>query len=90
MKNQEIIAEEVGKVSMQLGAGRVRKEDPILPEVGLQLVKKIGDKVGKGEILAYIHANDEERAKKAQAELTQIYQIVPEEQAKQPVILDII
>ncbi len=86
----ELNAEEVGKVSMQLGAGRVRKEDPILPEVGLQLVKKIGDKVGKGEILAYIHANDEERAKKAQAELTQIYQIVPEEQAKQPVILDII
>lgn len=86
----ELNAEEVGKVSMQLGAGRVRKEDPILPEVGLQLVKKIGDKVGKGEILAYIHANDEERAKKAQAELTQIYQTVPEEQAKQPVILDII
>ena len=75
---------------MQLGAGRVRKEDPILPEVGLQLVKKRGDKVGQGEVLAYIHANDEERAKKAQEELTQIYQIVPEEQAKQPVILDII
>lgn len=86
----ELNAEAVGKVSMQLGAGRVRKEDTILPEVGLQLVKKRGDKVGQGEVLAYIHANDEERAKKAQEELTQIYQIVPEEQAKQPVILDII
>lgn len=86
----ELKAEEIGKVSMHLGAGRVRKEDTILPEVGLRLAKKIGDHVIQGEVLTYIHAADEASANKAKEELEKIYKIVPEKQAQRPVILDIV
>ena len=68
-------AQKVGEISMRLGAGRIRKEDSIDPMVGVILEKKIGDKVEKGQILAYIHANNEEIGKKEQENLQQIYQI---------------
>lgn len=43
----ELNALTVGKVSVNLGAGRVRKEDAIDNAVGIVLNKKIGDKVQK-------------------------------------------
>lgn len=52
----------IGKLSVYLGAGRMKKEDDIQKEVGFVFNKKVGDKVEKGEILGYIHANDEKKA----------------------------
>ena len=72
---QELKAEEVGKLSVFLGAGRIRKEDKIEPEAGIVLNKKIGDKVEKGEVVAFIHANGEGKAKEAVERLKQIYVI---------------
>lgn len=46
----------IGKLSMDLGAGRKSKEDIIDKRVGIILCKKIGDYVNNGECLAYIHA----------------------------------
>ncbi len=51
----------VGKLSVYLGAGRMKKEDNIKKEVGFVFNKKVGDKVKKGDILAYIHSNDEKK-----------------------------
>lgn len=73
---QNLKAEEVGKISVSLGAGRIRKEDEIDNSVGIVLEKKIGDKVQKGEILAYIHANDEEKGKEAVNRLKEVYEIM--------------
>ena len=53
----------IGKLSVYLGAGRMKKEDDIQKEVGFVFNKKVGDKVEKGEILGYIHTNDEKKAK---------------------------
>ena len=72
---KELKAEEIGKLSVFLGAGRLRKEDKIEPEVGIVLNKKIGDTVIKNDIVAYIHANDEEKAKEAVERLKNIYQL---------------
>ena len=58
--------------------------------VGIVLKKKIGDKVENKEILAYIHANDEEKGKKAMQDLLENYHITQEKVAKQSVILKII
>ena len=44
---------------MQLGAGRATKEESIDYAVGIVLNKKIGDRVEKGETLAYIHHDTE-------------------------------
>ena len=74
-KVKELNAEQIGKLSVFLGAGRIKKEDKIEKEVGIILNKKIGDKVEKEEIMAYIHANNEEKAKEAVERLSEIYQI---------------
>lgn len=56
---QAMYAEEIGIAAMLLGAGRRTKEDTIDYAVGLQLHKKIGDTVSKGESLLTIYSNKE-------------------------------
>ena len=72
---ESLDAEEVGKISVFLGAGRIKKEDTIQKEVGLVFEKKVGDNVNIGDILAYIHGNNEEKTKEAVEELKKIYEI---------------
>ncbi|MDR7856165.1 pyrimidine-nucleoside phosphorylase [Tissierella sp.] len=72
---QSINAEEVGKVALSLGAGRETMESVLDLSVGIVLNKKVDDKVEKGEILAYIHANDIEKAKIAEKSLPQVFLI---------------
>ena len=54
----EINAQVVGETSVELGAGRVKKGDPIDPAVGIIIHHKVGDKLAEGEPLFTIHAND--------------------------------
>lgn len=72
-KIQELKAEEVGKLSVFLGAGRMKKEDKIEPEAGITLNAKVGDTVRKDQIVAYIYANDEQKAKEGVKRLQEIY-----------------
>ncbi len=52
-------AEEIGLVSVMLGAGRASKEENIDPAAGLVLHKKTGDKVTAGEVLCTLYTNRE-------------------------------
>lgn len=72
---KELNAEEIGKISVFLGGGRIRKEDEIDSSVGIILNKKIGDNVNPKDIVAYIHANDEEKGRKAVEKLKEIYKL---------------
>ena len=72
---ESLDAEKVGKISVFLGAGRIKKEDTIQKEVGLVFEKKVGDNVNIGDILAYIHGNNEEKTKEAVEELKNIYEL---------------
>lgn len=72
---KELNAEEIGKISVFLGGGRIRKEDKIDSSVGIILNKKIGDNVTQKDIVAYIHANDEEKGREAVEKLKKIYKI---------------
>lgn len=56
----EIIADSIGTAAMLLGAGRATKESIIDLAVGLELRKKIGDEVAKGESLVTIYSNFED------------------------------
>lgn len=87
---EKLNAEKVGVTSVHLGAGRVKKEDTIDHAVGIWLEKKIGDKIEKGEILAYIHANDEEKGNVAVEELKDAYKIVEHPVEIENYILEII
>lgn len=53
--------EMVGNASVCLGAGRITKEDTIDFAAGIVLHKKSGDKVEKGECLATLYADHEEK-----------------------------
>jgi len=66
---KEINAREVGFASVALGAGRLKKGDPIDPAVGIVVHHKVGDRVGKGEPLFTIHANSAERLAEARAQV---------------------
>ena len=87
---QEIDAEEIGKLSCYLGAGRIHKEDKIEPNVGIILNKKVGDKVEKQDFLAYICANEEKKLREAERKILEIYKIEEKEVKKNPVIIEII
>lgn len=85
----KIHAENIGLVAMELGAGRATKESIIDLAVGIVLQKKRGDKVNEGDIIAYIHADDEEKGKKAVDGILANYEI--SDSAKDiPLIYDIV
>ena len=52
----------IGKMSVYLGAGRMKKEDEIDKAVGFVFNKKCGDEVKKGEVIGNIHSNDRQKA----------------------------
>lgn len=56
----KLIADEIGKAAMMLGAGRETKDDIIDPAVGVTVHKKLGDEVEEGERIFTIHANNKE------------------------------
>ena len=52
---KDINALEIGKLSLQLGAGKIKKSDKIDYTVGVELVKLVGDSVKRGDVLANIY-----------------------------------
>ncbi|MCC6993680.1 MAG: thymidine phosphorylase [Deltaproteobacteria bacterium] len=64
---EAIDAEAVGVAAMMLGAGRRTKEDRIDPAVGIDVLKKVGDRVAAGEPLALLRVNDAAQADAAAA-----------------------
>ena len=86
----KIQTEEIGRISLLLGGGRETKESDIDLTVGLILNKKRGDKVEKGDVLATIHANDEEKLKEAKERVRNAYRIVKEEVEKEQIIKNVI
>ena len=71
----KIKAEEVGKAAMVIGAGRATKEDEVDHAVGIELKKKVGDKVEKGDLIAEIYYNDDKNIESSKAMLLDAYVI---------------
>jgi pyrimidine-nucleoside phosphorylase len=80
---QAIDTEAIGRVSMLLGAGRLRLDTPIDLGVGLILEAKIGDTVDRASALAAIHFNEEARAREA-AEMIKRAYAISSKQAEPP------
>jgi pyrimidine-nucleoside phosphorylase len=51
-------AEALGRAAAALGAGRMKKGDPIDPAVGIEFLPKIGDRLEEGQEIALVHARD--------------------------------
>ncbi len=86
----KIACAEVGICSLILGGGRETKESEIDLAVGIVLTKKVGDKVEKGETIAYIHANDRKKLEMAKERFLQAYAFSKEAPAKSVMIKHII
>ncbi|MFT4285902.1 MAG: thymidine phosphorylase [Protaetiibacter sp.] len=66
-----------GVAAWRLGAGRARKEDPVVHAAGIDLHKKPGDAVRAGEPLFTLHADDPARFPRALESLEGAYTIAP-------------
>lgn len=71
----DINAEEIGKSSLMLGAGREKIDSVINLAAGIVLNKRVGDKVEKGELLATIYSDDNDKSKIVEKNLYNIYKI---------------
>ncbi len=58
-KIEHISALKCGKLSLKLGAGRTNKDSEIDYGVGIKLLKKTGDFVTKGEVIAHLYVNSD-------------------------------
>ncbi|MBB6448972.1 pyrimidine-nucleoside phosphorylase [Geomicrobium halophilum] len=54
-----IHAANIGQAAGRLGAGRMTKDDDIDYHVGIELYRKVGEQVQKGDPIAVLHANEE-------------------------------
>lgn len=52
---------EIGMAAVELGAGRLKKEDDVDPLAGIIFKKKIGEYVKKGEAVAEVHTGSEDK-----------------------------
>lgn len=57
---------EIGMAAIDLGAGRLKKEDKIDPKAGIIFNYKIGDKITKGDVVAELFSDAAEKIKLAE------------------------
>lgn len=86
----KIKAEEVGKAAMIIGAGRATKEDEVDHAVGLKILKKVGDKIEKGEKIAEIYYNDAKNVEDSKNMILDAYVLQNEKVLEPKVVLEII
>ncbi|MBQ9313448.1 MAG: pyrimidine-nucleoside phosphorylase [Clostridia bacterium] len=86
----EIETKNIGQAVVNLGGGRLKKEDEVDYYVGVEVMKKIGDKVSMGEPIMYIYANDETKGLMQVETLRSSFKFSNEPVEKSKEILDII
>jgi pyrimidine-nucleoside phosphorylase len=81
---------EIGLAALRLGAGRQTKDDAIDHAVGIRCLKKRGDAVAAGDVLAEVHAQDDASAQQAEAEVLAAYELADEAPLARPIVLETI
>jgi pyrimidine-nucleoside phosphorylase len=77
----------VGTAAVLLGAGRATKESRILPRTGIELLKKRGDHVARGEPLCRLYAEEGTPTDEPAALIQSGYEISEAPPAARPLIL---
>jgi pyrimidine-nucleoside phosphorylase len=85
---RRIDAYKIGVASVILGAGRSRKEDRVLPGVGVTLLRTQGDAVAAGEPLCMVQGDDEAKVTEAAGLITSAYQTGEERIMPGPRVLE--
>ena len=87
---KKIKTEEIGKAAMIIGAGRAKKEDEVDHAVGINIFRKVGEKVSKNEKIAEIYYNDDKNVQDSKNMILDAYVITPEKVEEPKAILEII
>ncbi|MHB8088886.1 MAG: thymidine phosphorylase [Anaerolineaceae bacterium] len=69
-----IDAKEIGETTVDMGAGRKKKEDLIDHAVGVIIHHKVGDKVNKGDALFTLHASSRESFEMAKTRILKAHE----------------
>ena len=72
------------------GKELIEKGEKQAKNLGIELIKKVGDRVNKNDILAYIYANEEQKGHEAIIQLLNTYEISEQKVEKIKDILEII
>ncbi len=83
-------AEQIGRASLLLGAGRAKTTDTIDHAVGLSGLKKIGERVEAGEPLCTIHSNGHEDRSQLLQLLHSAFAVSPDPVEPPPLILEVL
>lgn len=78
----------IGRAANLLGAGRFVKEDRIDPAVGVELIRKVGDRVKTREPLAFLHVNDQTNLVQARTWVEHAYKIEETAAPQTPLIVE--
>ena len=87
---KKIKTEEIGKAAMIVGAGRAKKEDEIDHAVGINIFKKVGEKIAKNEKIAEIYYNNGENVQESKNMILEAFVLTEEKVEKQKAVLKII
>jgi pyrimidine-nucleoside phosphorylase len=85
-----IQAEDIGRASTMMGAGRNRKEDGIDPAVGVILEVKIGEKVDSGAVLCRLYYTREDGLDEAAEMVEDAFRISQTKPEPRELILEVI
>lgn len=85
-----INAEDIGRASTMMGAGRNRKEDNIDPAVGVILEVKIGEKVDSGSVLCRLYYTREDGLEDAAEMVEDAFRISQSKPEPRELILEVI
>jgi pyrimidine-nucleoside phosphorylase len=80
----------IGMAALHLGAGRRTKDDTIDHAVGVRCLKKRGDRVTVGDVLAEVHARDDASAAQGCDEVLAAYELGDEAPPSRPIVLETI
>jgi pyrimidine-nucleoside phosphorylase len=80
----------IGNAAVRLGAGRRTKDDAIDHAVGIECLKKRGEPVDSGDVLALVHARDDEAAAACAREVLDAYELSDRAVGSRSVVLDLL
>jgi len=85
-----IEAEDIGRASTLMGAGRDRKDDRIDPAVGVILEVKVGEKVDAGAVLCRLYYTNEERVEEASELVEGAFRVSSQKAEDRELILEVV
>ncbi|HMR75148.1 MAG TPA: thymidine phosphorylase, partial [Polyangiaceae bacterium] len=79
---------ELGLCGVAMGAGRTRADQKVDPAVGIELAKKPGDRVKRGETLALLHVQSKVGADKHATRVRAAFSVGKQAPKASPILIE--